>query len=143
MRVLFIISGSIAVKKCQIILKQLSRKKVHVDCIVTNSAKKIIKKKLIQKCIKGKIFFDSSEKNKKMLHITLTRKSDLVVVLLWFTSIINLQSKQTDIIFIYWILLNKLINIQYHVGVLYSLCIQDHFSTWKAMFSPCFQVGDR
>ena len=80
MRVLFIISGSIAVKKCQIILKQLSRKKVHVDCIVTNSAKKIIKKNLIQKCIKGKIFFDSSEKNKKMLHITLTRKSDLVVV---------------------------------------------------------------
>ena len=80
MNLLFIISGSIAVKKCQIILEQLSRKKVHVDCIITNSAKKIIKKNLIQKCIKGKIFFDSSEKNKKMLHITLTRKSDLIVV---------------------------------------------------------------
>ena len=80
MRLLFIISGSIAAKKCQIILKELSRKKVYIDCIITNSAKKIINKNLIQKCIKGKIFFDSSEKKKKMLHITLTRKSDLVVV---------------------------------------------------------------
>ena len=80
MKLLFIISGSIAVKKCPIILKELSRKKVYIDCIVTNSAKKIIKKNIIQKCIKGKIFFDSSEKNNKMLHIILTRKSDLVVV---------------------------------------------------------------
>ena len=80
MKLLFIISGSIAVKKCPIILKELSRKKVYIDCIVTNSAKKIIKKNIIQKYIKGKIFFDSSEKNNKMLHIILTRKSDLVVV---------------------------------------------------------------
>ena len=80
MRLLFIISGSIAAKKCQIILKELSRKKVYINCIITNSAKKIINKNLIQKCIKGKIFFDSSENKKKMLHITLTRKSDLVVV---------------------------------------------------------------
>ena len=37
-------------------------------------------KKSFKNCIKGKIFDDFSEKNKKMLHITLTRKSDLVVV---------------------------------------------------------------
>ncbi len=80
MRILFIISGSIAAKKCQTILKELSRKKVHVDCIITNSAKKIINKNLIKKSIKGKIFFDSSEKNNKMLHISLTRKSNLIVV---------------------------------------------------------------
>jgi len=62
MKLLFIISGSIAVKKCPIILKKLSDKKVHINCIITNSAKKIIDKKIIQKCIKGKIFDDSSEK---------------------------------------------------------------------------------
>ena len=80
MKLLFIISGSIAVKKCPIILKILSDKKVYINCIITNSAKKMIDKKIIQKCIKGKIFDDSSERDKKMLHITLTRKSDLVVV---------------------------------------------------------------
>jgi len=80
MKLLFIISGSIAVKKCPIILKRLSDKKVHINCIITNSAKKIINKKIIQKCISGKIFDDSSEKNGKMLHISLTRKSDLVLV---------------------------------------------------------------
>ena len=45
MKLLFIISGSIAVKKCPTILKRLSDKKVHIDCIITNSAKKIINKK--------------------------------------------------------------------------------------------------
>ena len=80
MKLLFIISGSIAVKKCPIILKKLSDKKVHINCIITNSAKKMIDKKIIQKFIKGKIFDDSSERDRKMLHITLTRKSDLVVV---------------------------------------------------------------
>ena len=80
MKLLFIISGSIAVKKCPEILKRLSSKKVYVNCIITKSAKRIINKKIIQKNIKGKIFDDSSVKNKKMLHIDLTRKSDLVVV---------------------------------------------------------------
>ena len=80
MKLLLIISGSIAAKKCPMILKELSRQKVYIDCIVTNNAKKIIKKNILQKCIEGRIFFDSSEKNNKMLHIILTRKSDLVVV---------------------------------------------------------------
>ena len=80
MKLLFIISGSIAVKKCPTILKKLSSKNVYINCIVTNSAEKIIEKKTIQKCIKGKIFDDASERGEKMLHITLTRKSDLVVV---------------------------------------------------------------
>jgi len=61
MKLLFIISGSIAVKKCPIILKKLSDKKVHINCIITNSAKKMIDKKIIQKCIKGKIFDDYND----------------------------------------------------------------------------------
>ena len=55
MKLLFIISGSIAAKKCPMILKELSRQKVYIDCIVTNNAKKIIKKNILQKCIKGRI----------------------------------------------------------------------------------------
>ena len=80
MRLLFIISGSIAAKKCKLILTELYNNNVHIDCILTNSAKKIIKINTIQKYIKGKIFFDSLQKNNKMLHIILTRRSDLIVV---------------------------------------------------------------
>ena len=80
MNLLFIISGSIAAKKSKFILEDLLKKNIYVDCIITNSAKKLIKPKIIQKTIRGKIFFDSSENNKKMLHINLTRKSDLIVV---------------------------------------------------------------
>jgi len=80
MKLLFIISRSIAVKKCSIILKKLSDKTVHLNCIITNSAKTLINKKIIQKCIKGKIFRDSFENISKILHNLLTRKSNLVVV---------------------------------------------------------------
>ena len=59
MNLLFIISGSIAAKKCQFILKELSRKKIYIDCIITSNAQKIIKKNIIKKCINGKIFYDS------------------------------------------------------------------------------------
>ena len=80
MNLLFIISGSIAAKKCKIILKELSKNNIYIDCILTSNAKKIIKKSVIQKNIYGKVYFDSSKNNNKMLHIDLTRKSDLVVV---------------------------------------------------------------
>ena len=40
MRLLFIISGSIAAKKCEKILKLLSIKKIYINCIVTDNAKK-------------------------------------------------------------------------------------------------------
>ena len=80
MKLLFIISGSIAVKKCAKILKGLTRNKIYIDCIITKSARKLVKKNVIQKNISGKIFIDSDEKNFKMLHILLTRKADLIVV---------------------------------------------------------------
>ena len=80
MNLLFIISGSIAAIKCKDILKKLSKKEYHINCIVTDSAKKIIKIKEINKYIKGKIYIDSDEKQNKMLHIRLTRKSNLIIV---------------------------------------------------------------
>ena len=42
--------------------------------------KRIINLNNIKKIIKGKVFYNSSEKKNKMLHITLSRDSDLVVV---------------------------------------------------------------
>ena len=80
MKILFIISASIAIKKCSEILKHLSSQKIFIDCIVTNNAKKMIDLKDIKKNIKGQVYFDSSETKNKMLHIKLTRKTDLVVV---------------------------------------------------------------
>ena len=80
MKILFIICGSIAIKKIFKILKILRKNKIYVNCIVTESAKKIINIKSLQSSIKGNIYSNASEKNKKMLHINLTRESDLIVV---------------------------------------------------------------
>jgi len=80
MKILFIITASIAILKCYKILKQLKSNEISIDCIITNNAKKMIDHKILKKNIKGKIFTNSSEKNNKMLHIQLTRNSDLIVV---------------------------------------------------------------
>ena len=80
MKMLFIISASIAIKKCNVILKALSNQQIFINCIVTNNAKKMTNLEDLKKSIKGKIYSDSSEKNNKMFHIKLTRKTDLIVV---------------------------------------------------------------
>ncbi|MBD1147261.1 bifunctional phosphopantothenoylcysteine decarboxylase/phosphopantothenate--cysteine ligase CoaBC [Pelagibacterales bacterium SAG-MED31] len=80
MNILFIITGSIAVSKCNEILKKLKEIKINVDCIVTNNAKKLISIAKLKKNITGNIYTDISETKKKMLHINLSRKNDLVVV---------------------------------------------------------------
>lgn len=80
MKILFIISASIAIKKCYEILKQLSTNDIIVNCVITENAIKMTNLREIQKNIKGKIYTNKSEKNNKMLHIELTRKSDLIVL---------------------------------------------------------------
>ncbi len=80
MNLLFIITGSIAVIKCEKILSNLRKKKISVDCIITQSAKKLLNTNLIKSNISGNIYFDTSEKKNKMLHIRLARKCDLIVV---------------------------------------------------------------
>ncbi len=80
MRILFVISASIAIKRCYEILEKLTSKGIIVDCIMTNNAKKMSNLSKFQKIIIGKVYSDASEKNNNMLHISLTRKSDLVVV---------------------------------------------------------------
>ena len=80
MRLLLIITGSIAAIKCKKIIDKLTNKNVLIDLIITNNARKIINVKSLERIIKGKMYFDSTEKNKKMLHIKLTRKADLIAV---------------------------------------------------------------
>ena len=80
MRLLFIISASIAIHKSLTVLQKLANKNIIVDCIITDKAKKMIDLKLFKKAIKGKIYFNSSEKNNKMLHIRLTRNANLIIV---------------------------------------------------------------
>ncbi|MDC0192451.1 bifunctional phosphopantothenoylcysteine decarboxylase/phosphopantothenate--cysteine ligase CoaBC [Alphaproteobacteria bacterium] len=80
MKILFIISASVAIKKCSEIFENLSSKNISIDCIVTKNAKKMIDLKELKKKISGKIYSDLDEKNNKMLHIDLTRKSNLIIV---------------------------------------------------------------
>ena len=80
MRILFIITGSIAVSKCYEILEKLKDNKIDIDCIITNNAKKLINISKLKKNITGKIYTDNNETKKDMLHINLSRKNDIVVV---------------------------------------------------------------
>ena len=80
MKILFIITGSIAVSKCYSILSELKHNKIEVNCILTNNAKKLINTSKIKQNISGKIYTDTNEKKEKMLHINLSRKNNLIVV---------------------------------------------------------------
>ena len=80
MKILFIITGSIAVSKCYDILSELKKNKIEVNCLITNNAKKLLNILKIKKNISGKIYTEASEKKEKMLHINLSRKNDLIVV---------------------------------------------------------------
>ena len=80
MKILFIITASIAIKKCNEILKKLYSKDIIVNCILTDNAMKMVNVNELQKNIKGRIFTNKSEKENKMLHIELSRKSNLIVL---------------------------------------------------------------
>ena len=80
MKILLIITGSIAVTKCFEILNELKKNKFKVNCILTNSAKKLLNINKLSKQISGNIYTDASEKKEKMLHINLSRDNDLIVV---------------------------------------------------------------
>ncbi len=80
MKILFIITGSIAISRCYEILEKLKENNVSIDCIITNNAKKLTNISKLKRTITGKIYSDLSENNKKMLHINLSRKNDILVV---------------------------------------------------------------
>ncbi len=80
MKILFIITGSIAVSRCYEILANLRDHNVEIDCIITNNAKKLISVSKLRNSITGKIYTDLSENKQKMLHINLSRNNDIIVV---------------------------------------------------------------
>ena len=80
MKILFVITGSIAVSKSYDILKILKEKKIEINCILTNNAKKLTNIKQLKKNIIGKIYMDSDEAKQKMLHINLSRENCIIVV---------------------------------------------------------------
>ena len=80
MKLLFIITGSIAVSRCFEILNELKKNKFKVSCIITTNARKLLNINKLKKSISGKIYNDLSEKKEKMLHISLSRENDLIVV---------------------------------------------------------------
>lgn len=80
MKILFIITGSIAISKSYDILKILKEKKIEINCILTNSAKKLVDIRKLKKNIIGQIYMDSDEAKQKMLHINLSRKNNIIVV---------------------------------------------------------------
>ena len=80
MKILFIITGSIAISKTYDILKILKNKKIEISCILTNNAKKLTDIKKLKKNLLGKIYLDSNEIKKKMLHINLSRENNMIVV---------------------------------------------------------------
>jgi len=79
-KVLFIITGSIAVSRCFEILNELKKNKVRIKCIITNNGKKLLNTNKLKKILTEKIYTDASETKEKMLHINLSRKNDLIVV---------------------------------------------------------------
>ena len=54
MKLLFIITGSIAVSRCFEILDELKKNKVNVSCIITNNARKLLNINKLKKSISGK-----------------------------------------------------------------------------------------
>ena len=80
MKILFIISASVAIKKCNEILNSLTNSGVYINCILTDNAKKMTNLNILKKKIKGKIFYNNFKDKGKMPHIDLTRNCDLIVV---------------------------------------------------------------
>ena len=80
MKLLFIITASIAVSKCFEILDELKKNKIKVSCIITNNAEKLLNTNKLKKTLSGNLYNDASETKEKMLHIKLSRENDLIVV---------------------------------------------------------------
>ena len=80
MKILFIITGSVAISRCYEILEKLKKHMVDVDCALTANAKKLVSISKLRNNITGEIYTDLSENKQKMLHINLSRKNDIIVV---------------------------------------------------------------
>ena len=81
MKVLLIVSGSIAIKKTSELLNLLNKEKINIDCIVTKSGIALIKSLKIPTFKNCEVYTDKDFFNKdNMLHIELSRKVDAIIV---------------------------------------------------------------
>tara|TARA_Y100000590_G_C15729841_1_gene1016586 strand:- start:2518 stop:3717 length:1200 start_codon:yes stop_codon:yes gene_type:complete len=81
MKVLLIVSGSIAIKKIPELLFLLDKEKINIDCIVTKSGISLTKSLKISFFKNCKVYTDKDFFNKNnMLHIELSRKADAIIV---------------------------------------------------------------
>ena len=82
MRLLIIVTGSIAISKLPEMIKLLSKKKIKIDFIFTKSALSIMKSKQLLYLKNFRIYTDKLQKKKynEMLHIELSRKADAIMI---------------------------------------------------------------
>ena len=80
MKILIVVTGSIAAVKCEEIIKNLQLNNFKVSCLFTANSLKIINFSKIKKLVFGKVYLDKSEINNKMLHIKLSRENDVILV---------------------------------------------------------------
>ncbi len=79
-KILFIITGSIAASKCNEIFRLLVERNIEISCILTKEGKKYAQIADFKKYAKNRIFSDESERKNRMLHISLSRENDLIIV---------------------------------------------------------------
>ena len=82
MKLLIIVTGSIAISKLPEMIKLLSKKKIKIDFIFTKSALSIMKSKQLFYLKNFRIYTDELQKKKynEMLHIELSRKADAIMI---------------------------------------------------------------
>ena len=82
MRLLIIVTGSIAISKLPEMIKLLKKKKIKIDFIFTKSALSIMKSKQLLYLKNFRIYTDKLQKKKynEMLHIELSRKADAIMI---------------------------------------------------------------
>ena len=82
-RILLIVSGGIASYKSLDLIRRLQEKKVKVDCILTESAKKFINPITFESLLGSKVYSNlfSLSQEKEMSHIKLASNSDAIVVI--------------------------------------------------------------
>ena len=82
-RILLIVSGGIASYKSLDLIRRLQEKKVKVDCILTESAKKFINPITFESLLGRKVYSNlfSLSQEKEMSHIKLASNSDAIAVI--------------------------------------------------------------
>ena len=98
MKILIVVTGSIAAVKCEEIIKNLQLNNFKVSCLFTANSLKIINFSKIKKLVFGKVYLDRSEINNKIAELRkiLIRlfSHKMFFVLIWIEILQVLSYKQ-------------------------------------------------